>query len=242
MNEVKDLSISRLGNGDYYQFIENLVTIVSNEPLAAVAIQPLADKLPLMLNSYKKELLTIETQQIVALDIKRDRAYLKFKYLTEAFAFDDDKPANIEASVKLQTIINQHGAGKLVTFDYNKETASISSLVLDIQNNAATALSTLNLNSALSFLETCNNDFKTFYASRGDAASALANVPPFYKLRKEVTKQYRTFTNDLESLQRFVPASASQIADLITRVNTEIDKFKLLVPLTSKPIDQQPPK
>ncbi len=41
--------------------------------------------------------------------------------------------------------------------------------------------------------------------------------------------------NDLESLQRFVPANAAQIGDIITRVNVEADKFKLLIPSSSNP-------
>ena len=235
MNQVKTIGITQLNNGDFYQFNENIVAIVSNEPLAAGVIQPLAIKIPIMLNSYKKELLTTETQQIVALDIKRDRAYLKFKYITAGYAFDDEKLANSDASKKIQTFIDQHGGGKLINFDYNKETANITSLVTDIQTHAVAELTTLGLNGALTFLETTNNEFKTFYASRGDAASVLANVPPFYKLRKEVSEVYRTFTNDLESLQRFLPANAATIADLITRVNVEIDKFRLLVPTTPTP-------
>ena len=235
MNEVKNLSITELNNGNFYQFIENVVAIVSNEPIAAGVIQPLAIKVPILINSYKKELLTIETQQIVVLDFKRDRAFLKVKYIAEGYAFDDEKPINKEASEKLQTFINQHGAGQLIKFDYHKETASITSFVADVQTHASAALAQLGLNGALTFLETSNNKFKEFYASRGDAASVLANVPPFYKLRKEVTKQYRTFANDLESLQRFTPASAAQVADLITRVNIEIDKFRLLVPTTPAP-------
>ena len=51
MNQVKDISISRLNNGDFYQFIENIVTIVSNEPLAAGVIQALATDQPILLNS-----------------------------------------------------------------------------------------------------------------------------------------------------------------------------------------------
>ena len=129
--------------------------------------------------------------------------------------------------------------GKLVSFDYNKETASITSLIADCRDHASTELATLNVKSILDFLETCNTKFKDFYATRGDAASVLANVPPFYKLRKEVGDHYKTMVNDLESLQRFIPASAAQIGDLITRVNVEIDKFRLLVPTT--PVSPTPP-
>ena len=232
MNEVKSINISRLNSGDYYQFIENIVTIVVQEPLAAGVIATLQADQPILLNSYKKEVLSIETQQIVDMDKKRDRAYMKFKSLVDGYAYDDETPANIEASKKLYTFIKQHGAGHLTGFDYNKETASISSLVADITDHAATALATLNLGSSLNYLKARNEEFKTFYASRGDAASILANVPPFYKLRKEVNVHYKTFANDLESLQRFIPASAATIADLITRVNVEIDKFRLLVPNT----------
>lgn len=232
MSQVKSINIIRLNNGDFYQFIENIVTIVSQEPVATSVIATLAADQSILLNSYKKEVLTIETQQIVAMDKKRDRAYLKFKTLVEGYAFDDETPENMEASGKVQTFIKQHGAGKLVSFDYNKETASISSLVGDINQHASAALTTLNLNSTLDYLEVSNDKFKAFYAARGDAASILVNVPPFYKLRKEVAVHYRTFVNDLESLQRFVPASATVIGNLITRVNVEIDKFRLLVPST----------
>ena len=240
MSQVKSISISQLNNGDFYQFIENIVTIVSQEPLASGVIATLVADQPILLDSYKKEALTIETQKIVQLDKKRDRAYLKFKTLVEGYAFDDETPANIEASNKLQTFIKQHGGTKLTNFDYNKETASISSLVLDVTTHAGDALTTLSLGGTISFLKTCNDEFKDFYAARGDAASVLTNVPPFYKLRKEVAVHYRTFASDLESLQRFLPADATTIANLITRVNVEIDKFRLLVPNT--PDEEQQPE
>ena len=241
MNEIKSIYYARLNNGDFYQFIENIVTIVSNEPLAAGVIQVLATDQPILLNSYKKELLTEETKQIVLLDLRRDRAYTKFKTIVEGFAYDDETPANAAAAKKLLTFIKQHGAGKLVSFDYNKETASITSLIADCRDHAGTELVTLNVKSMLDFLETCNAKFKDFYATRGDAASVLANVTPFYKLRKEVGDHYKTMVNDLESLQRFIPASAAKIGDLITRVNVEIDKFRLLVPTTPTPASPPTP-
>ena len=103
----------------------------------------------------------------------------------------------------------------------------------------AAELETLGLKTTLDYLEVCNNKFKDFYAKRGDAVSILTNVPPFYKLRKQVGEHYKTMVTDLESLQRFLPANAAQIGDVITRVNVEIDKFKLLVP--ASPSTPPPP-
>ena len=241
MNKVEIFYLTRLNNGDFYQFIENTVTIVKNEPLAAAVIATLATDQPILLNSYKKEKLTEETRQIMFLDEQRDRAFVKFKTLIEGYTFDDENPGFSAAAFKLLTFVGQHGSGKLIYFDYNKETASITSLVSDVRLHAATELNLLNLKNTLDYIEVKNNAFKEYYATRGDAASVLVGTPPFYKLRKEVSTHYKTMINDLESLQRFVtPADSSKITDLITRVNVEIGEFKLLVPSQPKP--PVPPK
>ena len=236
MSEVENFNLVRLNNGDFYQFFENIVTIVLKEPLAATIIQTMALDQPILLNAYKKEKLTEETKQIVLLDELRDRAILKLKAQLEAYTFDDENPGFSAAAFKLLTFISQHGSGKLIYFDYNKETASITSLVSDVRMHATTELNLLNLKNTLDYADLKNTTFKDYYATRGDAASVLVGTPPFYKLRKEVTTHYRTMTNDLESLQRFVaPADSTKVKDLITRVNVEIDKFKLLVPKTPTP-------
>jgi Family of unknown function (DUF6261) len=235
MNTVKSIYFARLDNGDFYQFIENMVAIVAKDPLATSVVAPLAAIQPVLLSSFKKEQLTQETKQIVALDKLRDRAYSRLRYLLIAYTFDDQNSGFVTAANKIETFVAQHGDGKLISYDYNKETASISSLVIELRANASKELDLLQLRPVLDFLELSNNTFKEFYGTRGDAASVLANVPPFYKLRKQAGDDYKTMIADLESLQRFVPASAPQIADLITRVNIEIDKFKLLLPTTPEP-------
>jgi hypothetical protein len=179
MNSVKNISISRLDNGDFYQFIENIVTIVSIEASVASVIEPLAKYQPILFNAYKKEQLTEETKQLVVLDGLRDRAYSKLRYLITAHSFDDENPGFSAAAKKIETFMAQHGNGKLISFDYNKETASISGLINDIRTTAATELNLLQLKPTLDFLELKNNAFKDFYATRGNAASALANVTPF---------------------------------------------------------------
>jgi Family of unknown function (DUF6261) len=235
MKTVNPIYYYKLDNGDFYQFIENMVTIVAKEPLAATVVAPLIAIQPVLLSSFKKELLTQETKQIVALDKFRDRAYTRLRYLLIAYTFDDQNSGFVTAANKIETFVAQHGNAKLISFDYNKETASISSLIVELRAHASKELDLLQLRPVLDFLELSNNTFKEFYGTRGDAASVLANVPPFYKLRKQAGDDYKTMITDLESLQRFVPASATQIADLITRINVEIDKFKLLVPNTPAP-------
>lgn len=241
MNEVISFAVTKLNNGDFYQFIENSVNIVQTEPLAAGIIAKLAAERPILLDSFKKETLTEDTKQIVLLDERRDRAFTKLRWIVTGYTFDDENVGFSAAANKLMTFIDQHGGGQLIRFNYNKETASISSLVLDVRNHASDELALLQLAPTLDYLETNNNKFKEFYATRNDAAAELTDVPPFYKLRKEATANYKRMTNDLESLQRFVPPADSQkITEVITRLNVEIDKFKLLVPKTPPPTPPTP--
>ncbi len=234
MNKVNEINFYRLNNGDYYQFIENIVTLVAKEPITEVVIKNLKEDVPLLQNSFKKEQLTKETKKIVALDILRDRAYSKLIGFTEAYTFDDETSQNSKAANELLSIFKLYGNRELTKFDYNKESASLTNLIIDLRGKYAPQIAILNLEATVNFMETCNNNFKDFYATRNDDAALLANVIPFTRLRPIVNDHYKTFVNDIESLQRFVPASATEIANLITRINIEIDKFKLLV--TSTPV------
>jgi len=241
MTTVNNFYFYQLGNGDFYQFTENVVSIVQKEPATVGIIQTLKADCPPLLESYKKEQLTEETKQIVELDRLRDRAYMKIKLHIDGYTYDDQNPGYSQAANKLLTFVVQHGNAKLIRFDYNKETASISSLVSDVRNHAGNELDLLKLKPAVDFLEERNLKFKDFYATRGDAASVLKNTPPFYKLRREVSDHYRTMIADLESLQRFMPDKAAQIGDVITRLNVEIEKFKLLIPKPPKDSDTPTP-
>lgn len=230
MNKVNEINYRRLNNGDFYQFIENIVNIVKNEPLALSTITKLQEDLSALQNSFKKEQLTEDTKKIVALDILRDRAFLKLKGLIESYGYDDENIDNKKASQDLEALIKLYGNGKLIKFDYNKETASITNFITDTRSKYNAQINQLGLMSTLNYLETCNTNFKDFYASRNDAATQLANIKPFTRLRLEVNEHYKIFTTDVESLQRFLPDNAPQISNLIARINVEIDKFKLLVP------------
>jgi hypothetical protein len=236
MNKVNEINFYRLNNGDFYQFIENIVTQVVKEPTTETTIKDLKEDLPLLQNSFKKEQLTEETKKIVALDLLRDRAFLRFKGFVDSHSYDDETPENSTAAKQLQAIIKVYGNGQITKFDYNKETASLSNLIIDLRDKYASQITLLNLDSAINFMETCNNNFKDFYATRNDGAALLANVIPFTRLRPVVNEHYKTFVKDIESLQRFIPGSATEIANLITRINIEIDKFKSLVPSTTAPI------
>lgn len=229
MKAIKEINYRRLNNGDFYQFIDNIVSVVNADPATRSISNILKEDVLLLQISFKKEQLTQETKKIIELDNLRDRAFLKLKSLIEAYQYDDETPANRKASEDLQVLIKRFGAGKIIKFDYNKETATLSNFINDARGKFSKQLETLNLTASLNYLELSNTDFKNFYATRNDAAADLANVIPFSRLRTQVNEHYKNFVTDLESLQRFIPEQAPKIEAVIDRVNIEIDKFKLLI-------------
>ena len=232
MSKIKSIAASQLNNGDFYQLMENTAAIASAEPALAGVAEALLTMAPIMTNSFRKELQTLETKQIVALDELRDRGFVKIKRIVEGYLYDDNVPANMEAAKLLQTFVKLYGGADLIKFDYNKQTAFVTNFVIDVQTHANSAADTLGLGRSFKYLADCNERFKEFYSQRGDAAAIMVNLPPFYKLRKEVLVLFQNFITDVDSLQRFNPAAAPQVEAIINRLNVEIDKFRLLVPRT----------
>ena len=227
--KIININSSRLNNGDFYQFIENIIAIAVSEPVVATILTELQNDIAPMQDSFKKEKLNAETAKIVAADFKRDRALTHLILKLKAEAINDRQPDHIEPANRLQLIVKNYGGGEIVSFDFNKETAHLTNLVADMLSKPAD-VALLNLADAIDFIKTTNLDFQTLYKNRGDAMGDLKNVVPFYKLRKLIEEHYKSFMQATESLPKINPATKPQIESLMTRLNVEIEKFKLLIP------------
>jgi Family of unknown function (DUF6261) len=230
MTQIIKFNAKTLASGIYYQFIDSIVAISQTEPLVSGISTNLVADVSSLQNSFKKEQLNDETAQIVALDQLRDRAFGKIRRLAEAYTFDDQSPANIAAAEKILNLIEYYGKGDLIKFEYNKESAYITNFIKDLADNAQDAVDALKLSDDIAYLKTCNDNFIAQYAKRGDAAQGLADIVPFYKLRKTVAEHYNNFIADLQSLQRIDKPNAAKFEAVIGRINIEIDKYKLLTP------------
>lgn len=238
--KIRNISLNRLNNGDYYQLIENITTIASTEVSVAGIRQELHDDIITMQLSFKKEKLNAETQKIVDADVKRDRALMKLNYRLKSETLNDRKPDNIAAANTLLLVVKNYGAGEIVGYDFNKETAHLTNLVTDLATKTA-EITLLDVQADIDFIKTTNQDFQALYKDRGDVMGDMKNVVPFYKLRKIVDEHYRDFMQAVESIPKITPASAPQIAALIDRFNVEIEKFKLLIPANTPSNVDVPP-
>jgi Family of unknown function (DUF6261) len=232
MKTLDPIALRHLNNANFYQFVKNTVDIADQaEPELGLEVvaEPLHEDLLMMADGFKKKNLSEETKQIVNLDRLRDRAFKSLKTRTESYLTDDLLPGAAVHAEHTMVILKRYGSGKIPHFDFNKETAVISNLVVDLQKEAAPALQALNLTQAVVYLAQCNTNFESKYAVRGDAATQLANVMPMHKLRPAVYDNYATFVRLVESLQFFNAAHAAAIGEIIDRMNQEIKIFNTLI-------------
>ncbi|WP_066433508.1 DUF6261 family protein [Chryseobacterium sp. CCH4-E10] len=231
MEKVKKIYLEKLNNKDFYQLIENVITISDTEPLLSTISASLKADIPQMKLSFKKESLTEETQQVVALDKKRDRAFIRLKSFLESETYNDEEPTKADAANSLLTIIENFGGSKIPKFNLNGETAVLTNLISAL-NAKTNEITMLDLSSRIVYLKNSNESFQAFYKDRGDAAKDLADINPFYRLRKPITAKYRRFISAIENMPEILPSSSPAIASIIMRLNVELDKFEALI---SKP-------
>lgn len=211
MEKVKKIYLEKLNNKDLYQLIENVIAISDTEPLLSTISEALKADIPQMKLSFKKESLTEETQQVVALDKKRDRAFIRLKSFLESETYNDEEPSKADAANSLLTIIENFGGSKIPKFNLNGEAAVLTNLISAL-NAKTNEITMLDLSSRILYLKNCNENFQAFYKDRGDAAKELADISPFYRLRKPITAKYRRFISAIENMPEILPSSSSAIA------------------------------
>lgn len=232
MKTFNPIALTRLNDANFLQFIKSILAILDKAAAAlgfANITTALQADLLLMTESFKKKNLTEETKQIIALDLLRDRAFRTLKTRAESYLTDDLLPGAKAHAEQILLIMKRYGGGGITRFDLNNETATLTNLCADLQNEAADALQALNLTDLVIYLSACNTNFETRYALRGDVATELGSVPPMHKLRPGVHANYAAFVQLAESLQHFNAAEATAIGENIDRVNQEIKSFNALI-------------
>ena len=246
MSKIDRITIPKLNNGDYNQYMEDLIKVGNETQLPAVmtALQELATLQLQARDSFMKENLTEETAQVVSLDLKRDRAFVKLKKMAEAYEYDDQFPENRAAAKRILKIIATYGGRDLIKQDFNKETTYINSLVDALHKQALLDINLLRLLIDVDYLQICNTQFEEFYNKRSEVATVLNNIIPYHKLRKLMNVAYKNYRSDIESMQRTHIEIAPQIVNLINRMNVDINTYniRLAKTKTSNAKKQLPPE
>lgn len=235
---INSIDIYNLRNGEYLQFLTDFLDTVSDNNPDNLQVRTAYDALRTATDDTEKLFKisqgSIITEDILALDARRDNALTGFTFLINGHSYSTD--AAISAPAKT---LGQHLAvfGPSATRDnYQSETATIRNIVNDwnIKPELVQAINTLQLNSWITELATANTAFNAAYKARTEEFGA-ASPDNLTAKRLEANAIYYKLRNTLNA--HFTLTEGSEpYATTIQTINAYIDQYnKLLTGRTSKP-------
>lgn len=229
---MNGIDLPKLRNAEYLQYMKNYLAIVlRNDPSRLKitakydALQGKSSELDAL---FKKILANEKTADILALDGRRDDAINGIYYVAQGYDYHFDP--NLQTAAKLvKDSISVYGGG-IAKLNYQAETATITSLVMDWENKAplAAALTTLNLTNWKNELKAANTAFDEKFLDRtqeyGDA------TPENLKSKREETNQvYYALRDRIDAYHLLAETTPSPYATVINQLNALIDQYNTLL-------------
>ena len=193
---------NRYRNGEYLQYMTDFLELLNKQDVTALqlaepkaALDPVVAKIDA---AFKQSQGSGLTQDVIALDERRDKALVGLRAVTESYTYHYDESI-AKAAAELNGIIASHGTN-LQRLSYQEETAVINSIVKDFETEpeAQAAVTALTLADWVNELKESNASFSVKYLDRvGEAAqNPSANIP---ELRTKATEAYRTLVSHIQA-------------------------------------------
>lgn len=196
---LKSVNQSKITLPAYKIFVENQVkdieklgTTVLTDPV----LNQLLGLLKILLIEFGKGLLRAQksdfTDQMILLDLLRDRAWYAYQHVLKGFRFSDD-PDEIAAYHKLSVMAAVYR--DMDKYNYAEQSERTTSYLMDVKSEVySPAITTLEMNKYVDRIETTSTNFNAIAGSRRDETSTK-EVIELIALRKSIQKQY-TFLGD----------------------------------------------
>jgi len=194
--------LNRYRNGEYLQYMTDISELLSKQDLEALQLiskKAILDAIVVKIDAaFKQSPGSGLTQEVTALDDRRDRAIVGLRSITDSYKYHFDINIVGAASVLNDNIVS-HG-DNIQRLSYQEETAVINSIVKDweTEDDLKEAVSTLNLDNWLTELKNSNITFSSKYLDRvGESAlNPSVDIP---ELRRQATDAYRTLVTHIQA-------------------------------------------
>ena len=226
------IELKLLRNAEYLQYVKDYLGIINlNNPEqlgidAKLAV--LTTKATELEALYKKALASEKTQELLALDERRDNAINGIYYFLLGYSYHYDADLQQKAQSLLANMA-LYGSG-IARLNYQAETATLNNLLRDWENkpDLADAITSFNLTSWVNELKTANEEFNTQYLLRtqeyGDAS------PETIKSKREETNAaYYALRDRIDALHLLVETPPSPYATVINQLNALTDQYNNLL-------------
>jgi len=228
---IKTFEIARLTNPLHLQFMDYVVTLVSDKNPTTLNVKPQHDLLTLKVTELKDLYKSVQgspiSEQIIEADALRDQIFTGVVKVVEANTYHYDEHVRVVANL-LKNNIRVYG-NNIARNDFQTETAKIESLVNDWRTkpeliNAMTMLEMINW---ISELENANNEFKRLYALRTDEYSQKSDETMQGK-RIEANAAYNELCKYLNSFS-VINSSNPAYEVVISGINAYVDQYSTLL-------------
>jgi len=231
MNILITANLGHYRNGEFLQFMKNVIAIYGKYDTTALLLQ---DRLELLttttaalddvfMSTTAHEL----TPELQLLDQRRDRALMGIKLLLESLTYKEDE--NIVKSAQLLTANYLSHGDRIDKLSYQQETAVIDAMLHDwnTANNLTAAVTTLKITDWVLELQQLNATFNNQYIIRAQTSVQPSQIE---EKRLVIRNAYQELTLDTISYSRIATNKAEYIS-IIEGLNGLINDYNNAVSL-----------
>jgi hypothetical protein len=224
------LKIDQLRNAEFIALGKDFISLIDSANPVTLGINaaygPFKTEWLSLDSFFVLERGSILTDDLVALDARRDNAIVGLRMVIDGFSRHFD-PAFRAASERLLAAIDKYGTG-INRLNLLAETEVLRNLVSDLEGNSLlqNALTVLGLKTWVTELKDANNAFNQVYLQRTQETSAKPN-DSLASRRKPAIELYRKLVKTIEAKNTLDPSPA--LSTLMGQLNGLIDKYNLLV-------------
>ncbi|WP_378187106.1 DUF6261 family protein [Aquimarina sp. W85] len=194
--------LQKMDKIEFIQFLRDVTTFSSEYDLATLKLEQHVEALHAVLKDlddalyYERDRLL--TQDLLTLDNQRDDAFIGFRYIVLAYTYHTDQALKAAAQ-QIYAKIEACGSG-VTRLSYAKETTVLINLIDDCtnDNDVATAIKTLKLESWVQNLQTFNTAFYEVYSNRNKKESEQIKTS-ITALRPDAYKSYEAYMKRLDA-------------------------------------------
>jgi hypothetical protein len=201
-------NFERYRQGDFIQYINNVLHILTNARASTFMLEPQHEALKAIIqklnNAWQPKMGSELTPEIQELDNRRDLVFLGLKMTVDAWATNHYYAEWRHAANKVSESIARH-SGRVAKMRYQQETATLSAIIKDLNVSLSNEVAELGLTGWVIELEMLNTAFNDKYVQR---AQDLSGFEPgaIVALINEATKAFRKLKSMFEA--RFAVAEA----------------------------------
>ena len=231
MNSVTTALFGNYRNGEYLQFMKNVLTIYQKFDLDALhltsRVQVLTDSTASMNEVFMSITAHELTPELQLLDQRRDKALIGIRLYLDCMTYKEEDTV-VKAAQLLQANYFSHG-DRIEKLSYQQETAVTDALLNDWASNPSlvAAQTTINITDWVALLKELNTQFNQLYVNRGQTTLKPGQIE---EKRTQMRTAYDELALDTMSYARIAEDKTSYL-EIIDDLNGLIGDYNQSVTL-----------